>query len=185
MKTIHVFSIILFIASSVQASQLDNLINNIEKSLASVKKEVQKHPELGEKIDQLIAITKEETKNALNKTIPLLKPIDKEIFNKDCNEVATNFEKDVNFLIQEAENVLSFYQKQARDLAEKHFDKNNFDTAVAIFDAANNTITNAFTSSRIQGDFLNIIKSIKPTLPQKLDITIDSETGFDIHCMIR
>lgn len=179
-------------SSSLHASHLDKLINDVEKCLTSVKKEVQKHPEMGEKIDQLIAITKEETKNALNKTSPLLKPIDKEKFNADCNEVVACFEKDVNVFIEEAQKILSFHQKQVLNLAEKHFDKNNFDSAVAIFETASNTIINAITTSHIQDDFLHIIKSLKPVLPQNVTVAFDTKTDAtgnphycDFHCTVK
>jgi len=192
MKTLHSLAIITCIMSSVHASRLDKLINDVEKCLTSVKKEVQKHPEMGEKIDHLIAITKEETKSALNKTSPLLKPIDKEKFDADCDDVVACFEKDVDVFVQEAQKILSFHQKQLLGLVEKHFDKNNFDSAAAIFETARNTITNAIAASHIQDDFLKVIESLKPVLPQKINVTCNTETDaagnphyYDFHCTVK
>jgi hypothetical protein len=177
---------------TAQASQLDKLIKDVEKCVASVKNEVQKHPEMGEKIDQIIHVVKEETKDALTKTGPLLQPLDKEKFTEQQKAIIADIEKDANVLLEETKKLFSFHQKQIAILVENNFDKNNFNTAVAIFEKASDTIANAITASHIESDFKKMIASLKPAFPNDIIVDLKTEEDADgneifcdFHCQVK
>jgi len=177
---------------TTQASQLDKLIKDIEKCVTSVKTEVQKHPEMGEKIDQIIHIAKAETKDALTKTGSLLQPLDKEKFAEQQKAIIADIEKDANILLEETKKLFSFHQKQIAILVENNFDKNNFNTAVSIFEQASNTISNAITNSRIKNDFKKMIETLKPAFPNNIIVDLETEEDADgnaifcdFHCQVK
>ena len=169
---------------TLAASNLDKLINSVEKGLHEIKKYSQEHPETGEKIDALIAIAKEETNGALAGIDAMTKHVNSAALKQDLNTAAMVANDDAEMLLQEAGKLLDFHADRFEMILNKHLGKRTSDRIVALCEKTMDNIEGAIKSSNIEANLLQACESLKTIFPKNIRVDYAETVPGKVHIKI-